>query len=821
MAGLRFPRESVRFVAAVTFFLAASRGLVPARTLGRETLLVGQIAGAESLFPTRDSDDSRERPQDGPTRLKALGPLAPRVAPPPSTNAGDRGAAGLRRRIETPEGVLIVYDAAMPPDAPRASAGYLAWWRPLGERYIYVYDRLLFTAADLHFALADLTADFEVDDHPVLTGGPFDNEDVAGPDDVGRNWPAANRRLVLRIMGFDDLPAADDDSDDDRAPLWFMICDWWEWERERTHSHPQGPLRTVLIPPPADASPDDIIRIVLDEPCVEGPPPHVPPDIPPDGCPHGDPCCVQGENCCDDLDCDGIPDPYDPDVDGDGIPNDTDTDDDNDGIPDPDDPTPCRGSCCLDNCCQSRCCPGDVDCDGIPNPDDPDIDGDGILNWDDPDTDGDGIPNANDNDDDSDGTPDSGDDSPEGCGGGCCGLGPCCGVECDDGDPCTADVCDNGACEYCCVPTRGQCSCSANPTFTLKEIRFGNDHIMHENAAPGGWGAGPPYDGADWTDENNPDHPICYTRGAPMRITVWVEVRGQSAGTGTLKVSAVDGLVGTAEIGVSCGTSTRVVTIETTSLPDYVWRYQPLYLNWSVRPSAGSSFVGIRQTAHHLFVSYGTPTFADPANDPPTQRRMQTLTGLGLDESDPLTITNNIHESLNTPDWIPPLNPLSVGVSPPWVGDWRLMSGVPFAGECHDQAHLMNLMMKMLGLPAGIEDKIYASTDSDPSSKETTTAAALGITIDLDGDGTAGDTDELLELIFDFDPPNGNWNNFEGYVFTLGKYYAVWPSLVADSACRLLLRLRDDPEVEARQYWVYPLIGAPTYWQEVPFPTCP
>jgi hypothetical protein len=73
------------------------------------------------------------------------------------------------------------------------------------------------------------------------------------------------------------------------------------------------------------------------------------------------------------------------------------------------------------------------------------------------------------------------------------------------------------------------------------------------------------------------------------------------------------------------------------------------------------------------------------------------------------------------------------------------------------------------------------------------TAADAGITWDIDGDGTIGE--EALVLRFDFSGGAGtNINAFEGSIEypSIGKYYAVWPSLQASSKCKLLLKVRDE-----------------------------
>jgi len=294
---------------------------------------------------------------------------------------------------------------------------------------------------------------------------------------------------------------------------------------------------------------------------------------------------------------------------------------------------------------------------------------------------------------------------------------------------------------------------------------------------PGGWGPilglDPPQEPEallppDWQDVNSADNAICYTRGWPMTLQVHVQVRSPEAQTPTLRVLGPDGIQGTSPIAAPCGISQQTVTITTTPLPDYVWRYETMPLNWSFQLQGESTWNFIRTTNHDIFVSYDILY-----GSLPTPRRIQHECIFGLGSSDPAWITDQIHISLNTGESFPPFNPHSPGVSSPWVNDWRLMAGIPYAGECHDQAHLMNLMMQIIGLPAGMEYLTYASTDSDPTNREFRTAADLGVTVDIDGDGSPGETDEWLELIFNFPgPPTPNLNNFEGSIQVGSTFYA-------------------------------------------------
>jgi hypothetical protein len=346
---------------------------------------------------------------------------------------------------------------------------------------------------------------------------------------------------------------------------------------------------------------------------------------------------------------------------------------------------------------------------------------------------------------------------------------------------------------------------------------------MHENADPGSWGAGDALLPPDWQDVNSADNAISYTRGAPLQMQVRVEIEAGGIETPTLRVTGPDGIQGTSGVTSACGTNQPTVTITTTSLPNYVNRYEPMMLDWSFQRQGETTWTAIRSTYHHVFVSYGTPVFDDPVNGPPTQWRMRNLCGAALNASTALQVVDGIVPpgGIGIHRWLggnPPNEPPAT-VTPEErelheVSDWRLMSGSPYWGECDEQASIMNLGVKLIGAPGGTVQLIYASTDANPLGldPETKPAADLGITEDLDGDGTIGE--EMLELIFDFEPEPAQerfWNNFEGALQTMGAFYAVWPSHKAPSACELLLWLllpenEQNPELGgegATQHWVF------------------
>ncbi len=468
---------------------------------------------------------------------------------------------------------------------------------------------------------------------------------------------------------------------------------------------------------------------------------------------------------------------------------------------------------------------------------DPDINGNGVPNGEDPDSDGDGIPNWD-------------DPSPNGCADECCGSSdPCCGVtdpcaaspcgdpcnpecvNCDDGDPCTVDSCQypDGDCSHTCpIGLREDdgavaSDCAQPFAVEIEEISFQNDLPLFRGAPPSNWQVGLEYEPPDWTMTNNPDNPVCYSRNRTMRLEVKVRVTGGPESSGNLRVLGPNGLNGTTGLGVPCGERTGFVYVTTSALPNYPRHYLPMELEWYARPTETDEYTYFRSTFHDVYVTYGTPSGSTP-----TWKRVEWVCekafGLGSQES----IVGAIHAGLAN-------NPPNDGNSGIIVDDWRLMAGTPYSGECHQQAHLFNLAVQLIGITTGNEYLTLASSDTNiPTTTtlltffidvEKITAGQLGITQDLDGDGTIGE--ETLELIFDFNPPpnpgDRNLNNFEGSVKMPWGNYAVWPSLKAPTECCLLLQLRDS--VGAKQYWGYRLPSGGFayihYAIEVPFPTCP
>ncbi|MDO8629091.1 MAG: hypothetical protein Q7R41_01250, partial [Phycisphaerales bacterium] len=326
-----------------------------------------------------------------------------------ATRIGD--AKELTRfRVVTSAGVLVIYDAAIPPGAvqnrererPAKSdnPGFVAYWNDFETEYVYVFDRLLFTPDDAAAAIGSLERDFGFDPDlfasddldvsrissiPPTTKGaardyppesPLGKGGGEGTIDDG-SWQPASRELVLTIMGFGPEEDGLGGVAGGECPILAGLT--------------SGPIPA----PPPWASPDAVHHLALLSVGWCPPPPSGPKRC-------TDPCCTPDCTTCTPSDCDG------------------------DGIPNPDDPTPCEVPCCGDPCCGDPCCSNPCSCDPCcvdPCSCDPCcVDPCSCMNCDDGDA--------------CNGT--------ETCSGGACVAGT--PMNCNDGEPCTTDGCSAGTC---------------------------------------------------------------------------------------------------------------------------------------------------------------------------------------------------------------------------------------------------------------------------------------------------------------------------------------------------------------------------------------
>jgi len=231
---------------------------------------------------------------------------------------------------------------------------------------------------------------------------------------------------------------------------------------------------------------------------------------------------------------------------------------------------------------------------------------------------------------------------------------------------------------------------------------------VYEEAAPCNtsapdqcWGAGTALTAPDWTSENNPDHPICYTRSTGMRLTVRLEITGSDTGDATLRVVGPDGITGEGTFNVPCGTEERWVTITTNPLPNVVKAYTPAGLSWSVKGPGETEFTAVQSTQHRIYVTLAAPTGSEATN-----RRLNFVcygaAGAGDVDSAALAIWDQLDNE-------PPVFDLELGTCPAPC-PWSLM--VPGnKAQCIHLAILMQHASQVIGIPASI-GYVYATTNS-------------------------------------------------------------------------------------------------------------
>ncbi|MGB2985429.1 MAG: hypothetical protein WBE26_06055 [Phycisphaerae bacterium] len=358
-----------------------------------------------------------------------------------------------------------------------------------------------------------------------------------------------------------------------------------------------------------------------------------------------------------------------------------------------------------------------------------------------------------------------------------------CPGGCYDGNPCTKDYCDMTGCE--CVHERLQ------TRGLVWEITFTGDQPMYESAEPYdgdnvGWGVGPALTGVDWHNLSvyNPDHPICYTRGASVTMNVVIYILVGSEGTATLRVVGPDGMNGTADFPLTCGLQQRTVSITASNFPNVVEAYEPMRLYWYVKSARDTEYTRIVTTPHNTYVSYGTPIAGSP-----TKERMSFLCNAAIGQSAQVDVTDGIHVAL---DADPPNDPPEHDEPHLLTDDWpimcpdRLPSDEIYVGYCDHQARFMLRGMNLMGI-AGSTYDTFASSDTTVHLPEKKVE-----------DG------KTWWLKFDFDDNGEIDNNFEGSVIAFPRYYTVWPSVTADSECLLLRQIGPDPPgaYGATQRWV-------------------
>ncbi|MFH1111082.1 MAG: hypothetical protein V1790_18085 [Planctomycetota bacterium] len=123
-------------------------------------------------------------------------------------------------RVETREGVLVVFDAAIQDNDEIGCSGFSAYWTPEAEPVTHVFGRVLYDETDLEIVLQSLHRDFGVDveelgsRHVRLTKAMKVRTAHAERHSA---WEPLTLDRAVEIMGFD--PSATDDSQDGRAQV--------------------------------------------------------------------------------------------------------------------------------------------------------------------------------------------------------------------------------------------------------------------------------------------------------------------------------------------------------------------------------------------------------------------------------------------------------------------------------------------------------------------------------------------------------------------------------------------------------------------------
>lgn len=147
------------------------------------------------------------------------------------------------------------------------------------------------------------------------------------------------------------------------------------------------------------------------------------------------------------------------------------------------------------------------------------------------------------------------------------------------------------------------------------------------------------------------------------------------------------------------------------------------------------------------------------------------------------------------------------GVDPPFepgekedLGEgWELLDGFTY-GECDEQAHLMELAVRILGVPAQTR-LVYASTD-----------AGAGNCVELDARWCPLHGVEFLCLDFYGGGTPANMNQFEGCCAAADHYYSVWPKHKATNDYTMLVTLGASGVTQHWCWWDAYLEPEPWYY---------
>jgi len=124
------------------------------------------------------------------------------------------GSEPIRIRVESSQGVFLVFDAANSPYEPRRHPGFAAYWLNSEDGELYLYDRLLYDFVDVGHALANLERDLGVDIEIIYASDDWlaeayrvawdQREDSTG-------WLPPGRTGIARLMGYHPTTDGSDD----------------------------------------------------------------------------------------------------------------------------------------------------------------------------------------------------------------------------------------------------------------------------------------------------------------------------------------------------------------------------------------------------------------------------------------------------------------------------------------------------------------------------------------------------------------------------------------------------------------------------------
>ncbi len=321
-------------------------------------------------------------------------------------------------------------------------------------------------------------------------------------------------------------------------------------------------------------------------------------------------------------------------------------------------------------------------------------------------------------------------------------------------------------------------------TFTSKPGQSNAHAITGISDPEWSWISGTTYknEPACYTKNTNLCVSMRFTRALPLSQSETIDVRAESIGT-SFGSSIKTGVSASAnQYSYTEGTASSLSGSAT--LPNEIGGNDD-YLQFEYRVPDGSgnwiSFQDDTSGPHKVYTVYGAPS-CESYNYLKNHIAWACTNASGSDTRK--EIADDIHSALDA-------NPPYDGDGDTQTDDWYLLNGLPYRGECDEQARFMVRILNLIGVSGSSWDNIYASNDTTYT--------------DQDSDTIGGTT---YWLKFDFSGNGVVDNHFEAFVEvptndaqTTFHYYTVWPSLEASSVCLLWRKVGPDSEY-ANQIWI-------------------